>query len=218
MALLNYNFLLLRRLKKEIVLQCYDFFDTKLKKERLNYKEASAESLVLSCVLGERGAQEELYARFSAKMYAACLRYAKDTEEAQEFLQTGFIKVFQNLEKYGNKGSLEGWIRTIIIRNALDSLKKTSKYNEVELEESTGDLFISDEETSMYESLSQDIILNEIQKLDENLRLVFNLFHLDDMSHKEIAQELNILESTSRSILRRAKIQLKDVLGKYIDY
>lgn len=188
-----------------------------MKKQRLNDKEVLEATLIKSCVKGERWAQEKIYTLFSPKMYALCLRYSKDVDEAQELLQTGFIKVFTNINKFENKGSLEGWVRTVIVRNTLDSIKKRTKINEVSLEEGHSEVFISEEEATIYEDLSEEIILREVANLDEKPRLIFNLFHLDEMSHKEISEELNILESTSRSILRRAKTALKEALKKYLD-
>ena len=187
-----------------------------MRNKRLYNKEKSTSSLVKACLAEERWAQEELYNLYSPKMYAVCMRYAKDINEAQEFLQTGFIKVFVNLNKFGDKGSLEGWIRSVLVRNTLDTIKKNTKIREVELEDHPSDLIIAEDEISKYENLSEELILSEIQKLETKQQLIFNLFHLEEMSHKEISTELNILESTSRSILRRAKKNLKEQLERYL--
>lgn len=180
-------------------------------KRLLNSKSLEKE-LVSQALKGERWAQEKLYENFSKKMFIVCSRYSADRTEAEELLQTGFIKVFTNLKKYSGTGSLEGWVRTVIVRNALDYLKKKTKIKEVNLEMLDADILLTEDEATSYEKISHDSILVEIQKLPAKERMIFNMFHLDEMTHKEIGEELSILESTSRSILRRAKATLKERL------
>ena len=149
-------------------------------------------------------------------MMAICLRYAKNEDEAKDILQDGFIKVFEKIDKYGFEGSFEGWLRRIIVNTAIDTYRKNKReysLNEamVKDENTTVDF---DESTSKYESLSVKDVVNSMQKLSPAYRTVFNLYVMEGMTHKEIADELNISEGTSKSNLAKAKLNIRKILNK----
>ena len=85
-------------------------------------------SLVDECVRGNQRAQKTLFERFAPKMLAVCQRYAKDIDEAEDILQDGFVKVFLKLEAFKQQGSLEGWIRKIMVNTALDQIRRNVKF------------------------------------------------------------------------------------------
>ncbi len=152
-------------------------------------------------------AQRRLYELFSGKMMAICYRYAKDRDEAEDMLQEGFVKVFQYIEKYNNQGSLEGWIRRIMVNTAIDIIRKNKSLQLVSpLNDNITESTVDD---NIVDTLEVEYLLNIIQDLPDGYRIVFNMFAIEGYSHAEIATQLNINESTSRSQFTRAKILLK---------
>ena len=170
------------------------------------------ETLVDECVSGNAKAQRMLFERYSAKMLGVAIRYIKDKERAEDVLQDAFIKVFKNLKKFKHYGSLEGWIRRIVVNTALDQLRKNKKrQSNVELDDSFFELAT---DSFTVERLQAESLLNLVQQLPEGYRTVFNLFAIEGYSHKEIAEKLSISENTSKSQYSRAKSVLRDVLKK----
>lgn len=166
------------------------------------------EQLVNKCLEMDTLAQKQLFEFYSKRMMGVCLRYAKDSEEAQDVLQMGFIKVFEKLEMYKRQGSLEGWIRKIIVNTALDNIRKNKKLmNNIELEKVDYQLHNYDE--NVLDALSAEDLLRVIQKMPTGFRTVFNMYVIEGFSHKEIAEKLNISVSTSKSQFSRARVFLQ---------
>jgi RNA polymerase sigma factor (sigma-70 family) len=163
-------------------------------------------NIVEGCLKNNRQAQSELYKMFAPRMYGVCLRYAGNSFDAQDILQEGFVKVFENLKNFKGSGSLEGWMKRIIVHVALD--KYRSRITHLSVDEMDDD--VSDQQQSAVDTLSEKEILALIQQLPDQYRMVFNLYILEGMSHHEISQTLNIGVSTSRSNLARAKALLKE--------
>lgn len=162
----------------------------------------SDEVLVDGCLHNNRKMQEMLYRRFAGEMYAVCRAYATDTDEAKDILQDSFIKVFKNIGQYNGKGALKAWIRRIITNTAIDHIRrKPQKSDLFEVEN------IVDDRTAEVEmeKLTSADVFKQVQRLPEGARLIFNLYALEGLSHKEIAVKLNITESTSKSQFRRAR-------------
>jgi len=158
--------------------------------------------------------QEELYRRFSPKMYAVCLRYAQDSDDARDLLQEGFIKVYRNLDRYRGEGSFEGWIRRIFVNTAIEYYRKKSlEYSRVSEKEETT---IADADISVLDELAVKDIIGLIQELAPGYRAVFNLYVIEGFSHKEIADMLNISEGTSKSQLARAKSILQKKVEQFL--
>lgn len=170
--------------------------------------------LINGCLQGNRRMQEELYRRFSPRMYAVCLRYAGNAEEAEDILQEGFIKVFKKLDSFRGDGSFEGWIRRIFVNTAIEHFRRKRYLMPVtEKEENT----IEGKYTSVLDELGAKDILALIQELSPGYRTVFNMYVVEGYTHKEIADMLGISEGTSKSQLSRAKVILQDMVRNFID-
>ena len=167
--------------------------------------------LVNGCIGNERTAQENLYKHFYAKMLRICYRYLKTNDLAQEAVNEGFLKVFQNIKTYdAQKGDLGAWICTIIIRTAIDYNRKEFKFfTEDYNDQDEGDFFL---EPVILSKLYAEDILKTIQQLPDATRVIFNLSVIDGYSHKEISTQLNITEGTSRWHLAEGKKKLRALL------
>ena len=174
----------------------------------------SDSDLIRGCMESDRRMQEELYRRFSPRMYAVCLRYAGNAEEAEDILQEGFIKVFKKLDSFRNEGSFEGWIRRIFVNTAIEHFRRKKYLLPVtEKEENT----IEGKYTSVLDELGAKDIMALVQELSPGYRTVFNMYVVEGYTHKEIADQLGISEGTSKSQLSRAKVILQDMVRTQID-
>ncbi|WP_018616479.1 RNA polymerase sigma factor [Segetibacter koreensis] len=166
-------------------------------------------SLIENCINGNRKSQKALYDMFSPKMFAICLRYAKNQTDAEDILQDGFVKLFNNLYKFRGEGSFEGWVRRIFVNTAIEHLRR----NNIKFAESDGfENAIADKQKSALDCLYEKDLLKISMNLSEGYRTVFHLYAVEGYSHKEIAIKLGITESTSKSQFSRAKAILRDVL------
>ncbi|MBL7923776.1 MAG: RNA polymerase sigma factor [Bacteroidia bacterium] len=167
------------------------------------------EQLVEAILRQDASAQRLLYDRYARRMFGVCLRYAKGREEAEDLLQEGFIKVFQKISSFKAQGSLEGWIRRVMVNTALDYLRQ-QKLVWTELDE------INDpgEDPSIGEQLGAREILVLVQKLPAGFRTIFNLYAIEGFSHREIAGMLDISEGTSKSQYSRARSQLISLVNE----
>ena len=155
--------------------------------------------------------QELLYKKFSPKMYGVCLRYSGSVDDANDLLQEGFIKIFQNLTKFRGDGSFEGWIRRIFVNTSIEHFRKKVKlYNVTEVQENTTE----DTALNILDTLAVKDIILLVNELSPGYKTVFNLHVIEGCSHKEIADILGITEGTSKSQLARAKGVLKKSLEK----
>jgi RNA polymerase sigma factor (sigma-70 family) len=170
--------------------------------------------LINGCLEGNRRMQEELYRRFSPRMYAVCLRYAGNAEEAEDILQEGFIKVFKKMDSFRGEGSFEGWIRRIFVNTAIEHFRRKRYLQPVtEKEENT----IPGKSLSALDGLAEKDILALVQELSPGYRTVFNMYVVEGYTHKEIGDMLGISEGTSKSQLSRAKVILQDMVKQFID-
>jgi RNA polymerase sigma-70 factor (ECF subfamily) len=167
--------------------------------------------LIQACMKEQKSAQRALYELFSPKMYFVCLRYARHEMEAQDMLQDGFVKVFDNISKFKFQGSFEGWIRRIMVNTALNHCRKRSFKDEVIGLEDYQDQVVSSKAIS---NLSEKELLKLIQQLPDGYRMVFNLYVIEGYSHKEIGDKLNISESTSRSQLAKSRKWMQHEITK----
>ncbi len=168
--------------------------------------------LVNACLKGDSKAQKQLYERFAPKMFGVCLRYAKDDDTAQDYLQEGFIRVFNNLDKFRFEGSFEGWIRRIVVNTALEKLRKMDVIkNSVEVEKA---LFKANDVEQVMDQINAGELLQLIQTLPTGFRTVFNLYAIEGYTHQEIGNMLNISEGTSKSQYSRARQWLQLRLNK----
>jgi RNA polymerase sigma-70 factor (ECF subfamily) len=169
-------------------------------------------TLVIECVKCNPKAQRLLFDKFAPKMLTICLRYAKDTADAEDVLQEGFVKVFSKLSDFKMEGSLEGWIRRIMVNTSLDAIRKNKKHlTDAKLEDVEYKI-LSSESTS--DQLQADDLLKLINALPGGYKVVFNLFAIEGYSHKEIADLLGVSENTSKSQYSRARAHLRIQLEK----
>jgi RNA polymerase sigma-70 factor (ECF subfamily) len=141
-----------------------------------------------------------------------CLKYSRNYEDAEDTLQDSFIVIFNKIKQYKYKGSFEGWIKRITINTAIQKYRKKSPLQilkEPSIEDEIEEIDLNDTRFNI------DVLLNFIQQLPDRYRLVFNLYVLDNYSHKEIADLLKISEGTSKSNLSRARKILKEKLENY---
>ena len=176
--------------------------------------------LISGCVKQDRACQKQLYEQFYGKMMAVCVRYAKNRDEAKDILNEGFMKVFTNLRNFANTGSFEGWIRRIIVNTAIDHLRKNRHeyliVNTVYADQAGVTKVEEVEEDDIFRNIRQEDIIHAIQELSPAYRTVFNLFVMEEFTHKEIAEKLDISEGTSKSNLSKAKFNLKKNLAHFI--
>jgi RNA polymerase sigma factor (sigma-70 family) len=170
---------------------------------------AKEDELIKGCLRRDRNAQKLLYDTYSSKMYGLCYRYVKDVMEAEDILVTAFMKVFDKIGQFKSEGSFEGWIRRIVVNEALTYLRRhRSMYLETELEQADRE----PDYNSLSDHLETEDLLKMIQELPTGYRIVFNLYAIDGYSHKEIAEQLGISENTSKSQLSRARTYLQKIL------
>jgi RNA polymerase sigma factor (sigma-70 family) len=168
------------------------------------------EAIFQGCLKNQAAAQRELYSRYSPKMLAVCYRFAHKREDAEDMLQEGFIKVFTQIHTFQNKGAFEGWIRRIMVHTCINNLKKNKRFNEsVDLAFASS---IQVREESIPSIVQAKQVVECIRMLPMGYRTVLNLYAIEGYSHKEIADMLDIEESTSRSQYTRAKQMLEEIL------
>ncbi len=170
------------------------------------------ESIIQGCIKWDRYAQTQLYELFADKMFAVCLRYSRNREEAEETLQEGFMKVYKFIHQYKSSGSFEGWIKKIMVNSCLEKYRSRPQMH-----------VIMDIEMVPFEDIDNEDILNRlgikellkmIQLLPPAYRMVFNLYVFEGMKHREIANELGISEGTSKSNLSDARTLLRKAINK----
>lgn len=172
-------------------------------------------NIVKACLKGNRQSQHRLYQMFASRLYGVSLRYADNEEDAKDILQEGFIKIFENLGQYKQNGSLEGWMRKIIVNTGLEKIRKEGKIRLVEDETYASNIHMNYEH--VLEEMQHKDLLKMIQDLSVQYRMVFNLYVIEGYSHREISQKLQISEGTSKSNLSRAReILKKKIKEQYI--
>lgn len=176
----------------------------------------SDQELVKGCVEGKPQFQKALFDRYAPVMYPVCIRYV-GREVAQDVLQDGFITVFDKLGTYKGEGSLEGWIRRIMVNTALMELRKNSATKNADDIDEVPVAELGYQSHGVLDEISAKELMKVIEKMPEGFRSIFNLFVLDGYSHAEIAQMLGITELSSRSQLSRARAWLQTRLKKLYD-
>lgn len=170
----------------------------------------SLEQLIAQCKKNDSQAQSQIYKLYASKLFSICLKYSRNYAEAEDNLQDAYVTIFKKIDQFKSKGSFEGWLKRITINTALQRYRSVGVFdiiNEDQIEDVSVDV---DED-----NISLDFLLQIIQELPDRYRLVFNLYALDDFSHKEIAKMLDISTGTSKSNLARARLILKDKIEQY---
>jgi RNA polymerase sigma-70 factor (ECF subfamily) len=166
--------------------------------------------LVRLCKQQDRKAQEELYRKYSEQLFVLCLKYSGNYEQAKDLLQDSFVKIFQKIDQFSGRGSFEGWMTRLVINTAIKKSKKNGLHLSI-----TGEISEEAEEELDDQNLSLDFLIKIIQELPEAYRLVFNLYVMEEHSHKEIAKMLGISEGTSKSNLARARYKLRESIKRH---
>ncbi|PIB37448.1 hypothetical protein BFP72_07040 [Reichenbachiella sp. 5M10] len=162
--------------------------------------------LVTRCKAFDATAQKLLYEKYAEKMYGLCFRYLATEDEAEDTVTEGFVKIFAkfNSFEYRGKGSLEGWMKRIMVNESLMLLRKR-RQSFVEISQSDAKMKFSN---NVDQKLIEEDIIEEIKKLPKGYRTVFNLYAIEGYSHKEIGEKLGISENTSKSQLSKARASL----------
>ncbi len=176
----------------------------------INQQEDKDYQLLRNSLGGNALAQKEFFARFSKTVYAVCLRYMNNEDDAKDMLQECLIKVFQKGGEFRFEGSLEGWIRRISVNTCLDHIKK----RKLAFTEDIADLEIAEDRAWNSTNLEYNDLLKLLYQLPVGYRLVFNLYAMEGFSHAEIADMLQISENTSKSQLFKARQWLKSKINR----
>lgn len=171
--------------------------------------------LIKECQANKSIAQGELYKIFSPQLFSVCLRYSNNYEDAQDTFQEGFITIFHKINQYRFEGSFEGWMRRIMVNTCIEKHRQKNHLYVVNEE-----IIPDRDDENIYdgkleeEDYTYDEILSFIQELPDRYRQVFNLYVIEEFSHQEIAEMLDISVGTSKSNLSRAREKLKELIKK----
>jgi len=177
----------------------------------LVYRLDKEQEYLPACMRQERWAQELLYKDYYPMMVPVCQRYANNSDDALDILHEGFIKVFRHIHKYQLGTSLTAWIKRIMVNTAIDFYRKRVRRRTENLDTA---YTVKSNEPNALNFLAAEEIIKCLNKLSPSYRSIFNLYVIEGFSHKEIANQLNISESTSRSNLVKARNKLKALLAK----
>ena len=179
------------------------------------------QELALGCVRNDRDAQGELYARYSSRLYAICLRYIEDREEARDLMHDCMIKAMDNFKsfRYVSEGSVYAWLSRITVNMAINRLKESSRFRQIPFEQVSGDELENalEPDAESVRKIPDGVLDKLIAELPPVRRTVFNMYCIDGYSHHDIARALGITERTSTSVLAKARVSLKKALMNYID-
>jgi RNA polymerase sigma-70 factor (ECF subfamily) len=170
--------------------------------------------LIKKCIEWDASAQNRLYELYASKMFGLCLRYARNREEAEDILHEGFMKVFENINKFRSEGSLEGWIRKIMYHTAIQKFRQRKEVeNTVSIDSSTLNL-AAHSSNDILSRIGVKELIGLIQNLPPRYRMVFNLYVFEGLKHREISEKLGITEGTSKSNLSDARTILQREINK----
>lgn len=174
------------------------------------------EDLIKGCLNNDRLSQKRLYEKYYGRMLSVCMRYTSCRDEAAGVLNEGFYKVFTNLNKFkDSSGNLDAWIYRIMINTSIDHYRSEVKQRQTQ--ELDHNKVGSYDDFDIVAQLSAEDIIELIQTLPPGYRTVFSLYVMEGMSHKEIAEALQINEGTSKSNLFKAKQKMKELVEQKFD-
>jgi RNA polymerase sigma-70 factor (ECF subfamily) len=176
-----------------------------------SFSALSEQELIDGCLKGDRRAQKSLYEKYASKMFGVSRRYVKTIENAEEVIVEAFCKVFQKMDLYTGQGSFEGWIRKVVVNESLMFIRKNYRFNE---HLDINDVPVQAVNITIEDELSANEILGLLDQLPTGYRTVFNLYVLEGLKHKEIAEMLEISINTSKSQLILAKKRMKELVEK----
>jgi RNA polymerase sigma factor (sigma-70 family) len=173
-----------------------------------NFTQTEA-TLIENCLKGDRKSQKALYELHAPKLFTVCLKYLKNEMDAEDVLQESFVKLFNNLHKYKGEGSFEGWMRRIFVNTAIEHLRrKKLETRDCGYFENT----LLDKRPSALDNLYNKDLLKTSKNLSNGYQTVFHLYAIEGYTHQEIAKQLGITESTSKSQFCRARAMLRSFI------
>jgi RNA polymerase sigma factor (sigma-70 family) len=168
-------------------------------------------NLIQNCINGDRKSQKQLYEFYASRMFAICLNYSKNLPDAEDVLQDGFIKLFNNLHKFRYDGSFDGWVRRIFVNTSIEHLRR-KRFPASDLDGLENK--IKDKHITSLDALYEKDLMKVTSRLSTGYKTVFHLYAVEGYSHAEIGKKLGIAESTSKSQYARAKAVLRQVIDK----
>lgn len=165
---------------------------------------------------GNESALQFLYSTYSKAMFNICIRMSGDRDDAEDLLQNSFMVAFQNLRQLHDPEKFGGWLKRIVVNECIRFCKKRISYDSWNDQDFQG--LAEEVESGWWRDVSLDEIHKHIKALPDGCRIVFNLYVLEDFSHKQIADNLGISEGTSKSQYSRAKSLLKDRIIKQLQH
>ena len=172
--------------------------------------------LIEGCERGESWAQKAIYELYAPSMMSVCQRYVSNRETARDLMHDGFIKLFSKIHTYSGKGSFVGWVRKVFVTTALEHLRRNDVLRH-SIDVENMDVQYEESDTSVFEHLSNDDLLDCISRLPDKTRTVFNMYAIEGYKHVEIAAELGINEGTSRSQYARARQMLQKMVMEKVE-
>jgi RNA polymerase sigma-70 factor (ECF subfamily) len=176
--------------------------------------------LIERCKDNNRKAQSELYDMWFSTLMRIARKYKNNEEDAASIVNDAFFKIFTNIQNYKQELPFEAWIKRITINTVIDEFRKNKKHkNLLKLDDysNTDFLDFNVRNDEVDEDLNVKDILNLIEKLDEEEKVVFNLFEIDGYSHNEIAKELEVSERTSKRYLASARVNLRKMITQIFE-
>lgn len=179
--------------------------------KKIPFSENNLESIIKACLERNQNAQSLLYKQYFGYAKSICLRYSSNVEEAKDILNEGFLKVFNNLDKYLPELPFKAWLRTIMVNTALNYYRDNKKYNQdISLDNVQDPIYDED----IIDKISAEEILILVQQLPPSYRTVFVMHVVDGYNHREIGEILEINEGTSRSNFMKARVKLQSLVQK----
>ena len=183
--------------------------------------ETTLEKHIDGCKRHDRLSQKWVFETFYRLMFGVCLRYATDSDAAQDIVQEGFLKVFLNIEGYTSKGSFEGWMRRIMVNTAIDAIRRSKSASWTLADPNSMDMIenqvsVEDEKDSELSFTVHDV-LEAMKQLSPAYRAVFNLAVFENLNHQEIADQLGISVGASKSNLAKARKKMRGLLSPQRD-
>lgn len=176
----------------------------------LEFQNQHITQLINRCKNNDRVAQMEIYKRYYKAMFNTSFRILKDEYEAEDIMQEAFLTAFTKLDTFKGEVAFGAWLKRIVINKSLTQLKKSTKYQEVKMEVIPSNEII--EETISYESIKTSVVLEKINSLKENYRIVLTLHFIEGFDYEEISEILKYTNENVRTTISRAKKKLKQLL------
>jgi len=178
--------------------------------------ESKEEQLIQGCKKNKRKARNQLYKLYANKFLGICLRYTRNKSQAEDVLHDSFIKIFTKIDQYSGKGSFEGWMKRIVSNTAIQHLRDITKDRSVFEDKEVDNAAIIDDTEEEIPLVDAKDLMRIIQLLPDGYKIIFNMYVFEEMSHREIANNLGISEGTSKSQLYRSKRFLRKEIEQFI--